>query len=223
MSRTKTAARRRRNRAKRRDRGGAAGRPKRTQRRFGGISAAAVGVIIAAIVGLPPVVDWVRRTIDPPPPVEIDIKVESVELTREREPLERYLRRIAQPLDGLSAVERREPGLEFDVDVRLTGVVGKPFPLLWTLIDADTGQPLADDLYRQEAVVFRPRVNKDARGWPIWVPIPSALAVTGWTSCSSTTSGSRSPRAARRASRSASSRRSDDGQPIAARTTSSSC
>jgi hypothetical protein len=133
---------------------------------------AAVGAVIAVLVSLTSVVDWVSRKIDPPAPAVMDAQVESVTLAREREPLEGYLRRTGQSLRGLTRQDRREPGLEFNVAVRLKGAVGKPFPLVWTLTDDKTGRPLSDDLYRQEAVVFTPRAAEDARTWPIWVPYP---------------------------------------------------
>ena len=147
--------------------------PKQGSRsRWKGVSAAALAGAVALVVSLTSIVDWVQRKLDPPEPALIDTRLLSVDLMRTEEQLGTYLRDTKQSLEGLTAVERREPGLVFNVRVRLVGVVGKQFPLTWTLTDTRRNRRLEDYLYKQEAVTFEPKGVAHARAWPIWVPYP---------------------------------------------------
>ena len=145
---------------------------KRPRTWIGGISAAALAALVVVAVNLTSIIDWVERRVDPPKPSVIDTRLLDVRLKRTLVPLAEYLRDTRQSLEGLSAAERREPGLVFTVRLRLEGVVGKEFPLLWTLADAEHGRPVPDELYRQEAATFEPAGVAHGRTWPIWVPYP---------------------------------------------------
>ena len=171
---TKTSAKRRRNRAKKRN-AAATRRETDTRRRwFGGLSVAAVGAVIAVVVSLTSVVDWVERKIDPPDPPVLDAQLLAAELTRERQPLGDYLRDSGQSTEGLSRREAREQGLVFKVRVSIVGATGKSFPLVWTMLDAGSSRPLRDEyLYRQTALEFVPKGSTHNRAWQIWVPYPT--------------------------------------------------
>jgi hypothetical protein len=155
-----------------RSRSAAESQQQRSSARARGISVAAVAAAVGLLVSLTSIVDWIQERIDPPAPAVIDTRLLDVQLRNEREPLADYLRDTSQSLEGLSAVERRERGLVFAVEVRLEGAVGKQFPLLWTMRALDRGGELPEWLYRQEAVTFEPEGLTHARTWPIWIPYP---------------------------------------------------
>jgi hypothetical protein len=138
-----------------------------------GLSLAAVVAAIGLLVNLTSLADWIGHKLDPPSPPKIDTRLLEGRLSREHVPLADYLRDTGQPLSGLSAAERREPGLEFTVRVRFEGVEGRRFPLVWTLYDVAHRRPVSAELYRQEAAVFEPKSSNHARRWTIWVPYAS--------------------------------------------------
>jgi hypothetical protein len=140
----------------------------------GRLVAAVAGVasILAVMAPAVDVFDWVGSKVDPPPPAEIDANIVGVTLRSARQRLGDYLRETHQSTAGLSRFELAEPGYGFGVRVRLKGNEGIRLPLRWTVVRANTGMPLRDPLYQQEAVVFKPRGPDQARTWPLWVPYP---------------------------------------------------
>ncbi len=161
-------------RSRHRRRGESGWRGLLTRKRLAGAFGAAAAVV-AFLVAVTNLTDWIEERFDdpkPPPPPEIDARIHGARLTSMREPLESYLLSTGESLAGLSARERREPGLLFAVRVRLTGSVGEQFPLLWSLHSSRTGARLPGPAYNQLAVTFVPRGRTHARTWPVWVPYP---------------------------------------------------
>jgi hypothetical protein len=136
---------------------------------------AAVGTLIGVLAAATSLFDWFGGKVDPPappPPAEIDARVLGVDLRSPSQRLVDYLRETNQSTAGLTKFEGAEPGYVFNVRVRLKGNQDARLPLRWSVIDANTGQPLRDPLYTQTATVFNPRGPDQARTWPFWVPYP---------------------------------------------------
>jgi hypothetical protein len=135
------------------------------------LAATVIGVLAAATA----VFDWFGEKVDPPPPpppAEIDARVLRVYMRSPSERLVDYLRETNQSTAGLSKFEGAERGYVFNVRVRLQGNQDSRLPLRWSIIDANTGEPLRDPIYNQTATVFQPRGPDHARTWPFWVPYP---------------------------------------------------
>jgi hypothetical protein len=135
----------------------------------------AAAAVVAFLVGVTNLTDWVQRKFDdpePPPPAKIDAQITGVRLSSARQSLEDYLLSTGESLGGLTERERDELGFLFEVGVRLTGSQGERFPLLWSLRGAQSGERVPGPAYAQLAVTFVPRGREHARTWPAWVPYP---------------------------------------------------
>jgi hypothetical protein len=140
-----------------------------------------VASVVALLVGLTSLVDWLERRTDDPPPAprgQVDARLESVAVRDRAMPLGDYLSSTRQSTRGLNDLELAEPGLVFSVRVRLRGGLDEKFPLVWTLHGASSGIRLKGPIYNQPAAVtFSPRSHDDAREWPVWVPYPRRTGV----------------------------------------------
>jgi hypothetical protein len=133
---------------------------------------AGCGAVVAVLVGLTTLFDWFEtQTKDPPPPAVIDARLVSARLTGPHTTLRQYLIDTKQGRKGFTRRELLEPGLVFDVRVRLRGHKGDKMGLQWRMF-ARSGRTLPADIYSQTAAWFVPSNQDHAATTPFWAPYP---------------------------------------------------
>ena len=135
---------------------------------------AAASALVAVLVSLTALFDWVGgKVVDPPtrPPKTIDARIEEAELQVRNERLIDYMRDINLDVSELTPMEEQEKGLRFAVRVRLRGSEGVTIPLLWQMYER-TGARLGEPIYQQSPLDFTPENQDHARTVPLWLPYP---------------------------------------------------
>jgi hypothetical protein len=128
--------------------------------------------VVGLLVGLTTLFDWFEtKTKEPPPPAVIDARLVSARLTGPHITLRQYLIDTQQKSNGFTRRELGEPGLVFDVRVRLRGHKGDKMGLQWRMF-ARSGRTLPADIYSQTAAWFVPSNQDHAATTPFWTPYP---------------------------------------------------
>lgn len=132
---------------------------------------AACGALIALLVSMTTLVDWVTKQLKKPPAATIDTRILAADHQGPQQ-LGAYLADTNRSTRGYDPVQLRQLGIVFALRIKLVGEKGQIFPLRWYIVDAEAGERLPGRSYNQEPAIFRPRNNNHTRTWPIWVPYP---------------------------------------------------
>jgi hypothetical protein len=131
-----------------------------------------VAAVVAFLVGVTSLIDFVSDKVDSPeprPPRAIDARIGEVRLTTTNEPYGRYLRDTNQSFGGLAKEDRQEQGLVFAARVQFKGGQDEPF-LLRATVFAASGRRVPG--YTFDEAEFTPRGPNHGREWTFWVPYP---------------------------------------------------
>jgi hypothetical protein len=79
-----------------------------------------------------------------------------------------YLDRTAQSRSGWGYAQLHRQGVLVSFDVNMNGYWNKRLRLQWGLIDARTGDQIADNRH----FFLTPEASEDQVRWPAWVPVP---------------------------------------------------
>lgn len=137
------------------------------------ISALVAGgtAIVGLLIGMTTLFDWFEHKTSKPPPPVIDARLVSARLSGPHTTLRQYLIDTRQKRGGFTKRELREPGLVFDVRVRLRGHQGDKMGLRWRM-SARSGRALPAGTYNQTAGWFVPSNQDHASTVPFWTPYP---------------------------------------------------
>jgi hypothetical protein len=134
-----------------------------------------IGAVVALLVGLTALVDWIAKRTSDPPPAHIDAQIVSAKALNYDVPLIAHLRDNGEPTRGLTPTEAHQLGRIFSVRVRLRGNLGREIPLRWWMFerDSETARPvLPRSLYAQTAGRFEPQSQDHSRTVELWLPYP---------------------------------------------------
>jgi hypothetical protein len=80
-----------------------------------------------------------------------------------------YFQRAQLPTTGFTVDQLARRGLYVTFDISIEGYKGRELLLRWELVNATTGNQMAD----AESTIFKPVALRDAASWQEWIPLPS--------------------------------------------------
>jgi len=134
---------------------------------------AALGVVIGVIAGALGLIDRLNGS-PATAPAAIDPEIVSVATDTGSQPLGDYLRLTRQSGASFSAAQLAQPGYQFEVGMRIRGLLRKKLTLEWSMYRRTQGDVvrLHGKAYNQVAADAVPKPPDHQPVWPVWVPRP---------------------------------------------------